>query len=848
MASGTTRRSPAEPRECRPHSGGRRPRSFSVAFRAALVLALAAVLAPTQPASAVLPCPTVIAHRGGAPSGAIPTESSIGAFTAAFSAGAKWIESDAAFTRDSVPVLMHDSTVDRTTTGTGRVAALTAAQFTGLTMNDGQHPPTLDQALDLLRGHPDRHMMLEAKEITQAQEPILVDKLRGLENQVFVNAFAAHLANIQRMKVADPLLTISLITYAPVLPAPEGISGEDMGTSYITPEVVAQLHAAGKTVRSWVTNSVSAWQNVRTMGVDAVMTDYPAAYVQWAVAQCGWTTEPPDRSPPTVSTTQPGAGATVSNTVQVTGTASDEGGLDSVTLLVDGAAAATSAAGADGAVTFDWNSASVPNGEHTLQLRARDAAGNVSTTDPLSVTVQNVDEEAPTAPTAVAGSWSKPNHVNLTWSPSTDDASVTGYRVYRDDEPIATLGPSALSHTDAAVQNLTTYVYRITALDAAGHESTLSEPGNVTTGDDIAPTTPTVSVVLSGTDAADVSWSTSNDNAGVTGYRVSRNGVLIGTVDAAFSSLHDSGLDDGIAYSYTVAAFDAAGNASATGGAAKVTTPDRTAPSATGTLTGVSAARTVTLTWPAATDNIGVTGYVVHRDGAPLVTLGGSVRSYVDSGLDATTAHRYYVIARDAAGLEGPASNTVTRSLADTTAPSTPTTLARTVSGFTVKLTWKASTDNVSVTGYTVYRAGVAIGTTTTALTYTDSTAPPGKTYAYSVRAKDAAGNLSLASTAVSATLPADKTAPTAPTGLAATSGAAGTRRVTLIWKAATDNAGVTSYYLYRGSAKYKLLGNVLTYADTGLTAGTKYTYKVYAIDATGNWSTPSGTVTATAR
>ena len=89
----------------------------------------------------------------------------------------------------------------------------------------------------------------------------------------------------------------------------------------------------------------------------------------------------------------------------------------------------------------------VPNGEHTLRLRARDAADNVGLSDPVSVTVVNTDDEAPTSPTALAGTWGRPSQVALTWSGSTDNGAVTGYRVYRDDEPIKTLGPSARSHT-----------------------------------------------------------------------------------------------------------------------------------------------------------------------------------------------------------------------------------------------------------------------------------------------------------------------------------------------------------------------------------------------------------------
>jgi chitodextrinase len=113
------------------------------------------------------------------------------------------------------------------------------------------------------------------------------------------------------------------------------------------------------------------------------------------------------------------------------------------------------------------------------------------------------------------------------------------------------------------------------------------------------------------------------------------------------------------------------------------------------------------------------------------------------------------------------------------------------------------------------------------------------------VEATDAAGNLSAVSNTVSVTVPADKTPPTAPTGLKAVAGA---KQVALSWTAAKDSVGVAHYYLYRANAKYRLLGNATTFTDTGLTTNTKYSYKVYALDAAGNWSPASTTVSATAR
>ena len=92
-----------------------------------------------------------------------------------------------------------------------------------------------------------------------------------------------------------------------------------------------------------------------------------------------------------------------------------------------------------------------------------------------------------------------------------------------------------------------------------------------------------------------------------------------------------------------------------------------------------------------------------------------------------------------------------------------------------MRLTWKASTDNVGVQSYTIYRGGVAVGTSTTPA-YTDTAAPLAKTSTYTVRARDAAGNVSAVSNSVSAAVPADKTAPTLPTGLRATAGSSRSR------------------------------------------------------------------------
>jgi chitodextrinase len=89
-------------------------------------------------------------------------------------------------------------------------------------------------------------------------------------------------------------------------------------------------------------------------------------------------------------------------------------------------------------------------------------------------------------------------------------------------------------------------------------------------------------------------------------------------------------------------------------------------------------------------------------------------------------------------------------------APSTPTGLTANASGSTqVDLNWNASTDNVLITGYTVYRNGSPITTVSgSTLSYSDTTVSPATTYQYSVDAFDGAGNTSAATAPVSVTTP----------------------------------------------------------------------------------------------
>ena len=178
----------------------------------------------------------------------------------------------------------------------------------------------------------------------------------------------------------------------------------------------------------------------------------------------------------------------------------------------------------------------------------------------------------------------------------------------------------------------------------------------------------------------------------------------------------------------------------------------------------------------------------------------------------------------------------------DTQAPIGPSSLSATAtSSSSVQLSWPAATDNVGVAGYRVFRNGSQV-TETTALSYLDTGRSPSTTYAYEVRAYDAAGNVGVPATA-SATTPGggDTAAPSVPTGL--TASVQKGRKVVLSWNASTDNVGVVGYDVYRNGTR--IAGPTGTSYSDRPGRGT-FTYQVRARDAAGNVSGPSASITVT--
>ncbi|WP_190277589.1 glycosyl hydrolase family 18 protein [Adhaeribacter rhizoryzae] len=171
---------------------------------------------------------------------------------------------------------------------------------------------------------------------------------------------------------------------------------------------------------------------------------------------------------------------------------------------------------------------------------------------------------------------------------------------------------------------------------------------------------------------------------------------------------------------------------------------DTEAPTAPANLTATATDETATLTWAAATDNFAVTGYKIFKAGELIAELNAT--TYTVNGLQSSISYDFVVVATDKAGnISGPAAITITTP--DTQAPGAPLALTgkKTIK-HEIELTWQAATDNVAVVGYWVYLNGTPLHTTPITGTTYRVPSPKGRdAYEFTVKAVDAAQNLSAA-------------------------------------------------------------------------------------------------------
>jgi phosphatidylinositol-3-phosphatase len=583
-------------------------------------------------------------------------------------------------------------------------------------------------------------------------------------------------------------------------------------------------------------------------------------------------TPPTNVSAPGISGTPQQGGQLSATTGSWTGTDPISYAYQWQTCGPDGATCAD-IAGATTSV-YTPSAADVGNRLRVTVTATNDAGTGSATSDSTAPVAPPPDTTPPSAPTDLS-TVADESTIALVWTASTDDTAVAGYTLYLNGNQVTTAAASPYTFDNLTCD--TSYTVGVDAYDSAGNHSTISTTSvqtaacptttttttststtteSTTTGSTTTTTTTTdteppsqpsgLQVTAADQSSVSLVWTASTDDVGVAGYTVFVDGKQVGTAGQTSYSFANLGCDH--SYTLGVDAYDAAGNHSgvATITAATAACPDTTPPTEPSNLLVTAADQTsITLTWSSSTDDTGVAGYTLYRDGNRLGTMTGTTHRF--GNLSCNHSYTLGVDAYDAAHNHSTTATitAATSSCPDTTAPSPPSALQVTASdASSLSLSWTASTDDVGVAGYTLYLDGSVL-TTTQQTTYAFANLNCDQSYTLGVDAYDAAGNHSTVATITSATSAcADTTAPSPPSTLQVT--AADQTSLTLDWNASTDDVGVSGYTLYLNGSKVGTSGQT-SHRFANLTCDQTYTLGVDAFDAAGNHSTLVTTTAATA-
>ncbi|MFM9331655.1 fibronectin type III domain-containing protein [Paenibacillus mesotrionivorans] len=477
-----------------------------------------------------------------------------------------------------------------------------------------------------------------------------------------------------------------------------------------------------------------------------------------------------------------------------------------------------------------------PSIKYEINVKAIDFAGNKSVPS-NSVSAQG-SEYPPTIPKNLTAKVKTESSIYLSWDSSSDENGIIDYEIYNGSTLLVNSNSS--NYTLTGLQANTTYVLSVRAKDGVGYFSGLSSAVTVTT-DVTPPTTPGLLRALSSIGKnISLIWDASIDNLGVVGYEIYSGNSLIATSSGTGTSYTLSGMAVNKTYTLSIKAKDAAGNLSLASNTITVITDD-VAPTAPKQLKVVPLNETsLSLSWIGSMDYYGIAAYEIYNGSEYLTTSVGTATTFTLTGLKANTVYSLSIKARDAAGNLSDASNVVL-SGTDLSVPTPPNSFKATgCTATSISLSWAPSYDNVGVAGYNIYHGTVLIATSSgTGTTYTISGLTEDTFYSLTVKAWDAAGNLSIPSQTL--VVSTDGKAPTAPQDLEVSQKT--DSNVTLIWKPSTDNIGIASYDIYNGTTFLAFAGTATTYTFK-FAKNTIYNLTVKARDAAGNISTASNIVT----
>ncbi len=368
------------------------------------------------------------------------------------------------------------------------------------------------------------------------------------------------------------------------------------------------------------------------------------------------TLPPPDTTPPTVSLTAPLDGTTVSGSISVSATASDNVGVVGVQFKLDGANLSTEDITSPYSIT--WNTTAVTNGSHVLTAVARDAAGNTAITSDVSVMVNN-----PPIISGINVASITYNSAVISWNTNVLADSQIMYGTTINYDLSTTLDTTLItshSQTLSGLVSSTLYHYEILSKDGSGVLA-VSSDGTFTTAAPPDTTPPTVSLTAP-LDGSTVSGSavtvsaSASDNVGVVGVQFKLDGASLGVEDTTspYSISWDTTTTSNGSHVLTAVARDAAGNtATAANVNVTVNNTDTTPPIISSVAASSITTTGATITWTTneASDSQVEYGTTISYGSSSALNVSLLTSHSISlGGLAASTLYHYRVKSRDAAG------------------------------------------------------------------------------------------------------------------------------------------------------------------------------------------------------
>jgi glycerophosphoryl diester phosphodiesterase len=237
-----------------------------------------------------------VAHRGYS---AVAPENTLPAFAAAVLGGATLVEFDVRTTIDDVPVVIHDRTVDRTTSGSGHVWDLTYAEVAALDAGSwfspayaGVRVPTLAATLELLAA-PGPELLLEIKPpATLSQVKTIMEMVAsyGLLDRTVVQSFDPSVVRLVRETAPEVRRGLLRLRFeADTVPLVDELDvvfcNPSIADVLADPSTVAELTSRGVDVMPWTANDLTAWPDLAAAGIAGLITDRVAELTGWSTTR-----------------------------------------------------------------------------------------------------------------------------------------------------------------------------------------------------------------------------------------------------------------------------------------------------------------------------------------------------------------------------------------------------------------------------------------------------------------------------------------------------------------------------------------------------------------------------------